>query len=135
MIPYIFICHVFFFVCLHLHLFSQNIFSNNFLIHCRYVYRFSCSELCTAIMIFVYVEYSCLCSFQLKLSADIEEISGPKRNSCQSFSICQWNANSMIAHNVMKTLLLQEYLSVCRFDVICISVSKSGDRKMQFPKI
>ena len=36
-------------------------------------------------------------------------------------SVCQWNLNSIYAHNYMKISLLRAYLSTHKFDVICIS--------------
>ena len=59
----------------------------------------------------------------MKLSSDVEENSGPKPSSCQSFPICHWNLNSISAHNYMKLSLLRVYLSTHKFDVICISES------------
>ena len=55
----------------------------------------------------------------LKLSGDIEENLGPKPSSSQSF--CQWNLNSISAHNYIKLSVLRAYVSTHKFDVICIS--------------
>ena len=57
----------------------------------------------------------------IRLSGDIEENPGPKRNSNQSFSICHWNLNSITAHNYLKVSLLRAYISLHNFDVVCIS--------------
>ena len=57
----------------------------------------------------------------MKLSGDVEENSGPKPSSSQSFPICHWNLNSISAHNYMKLSILMAYLSTHKFDVICIS--------------
>ena len=48
------------------------------------------------------------------MSGGIEVYPGPERNSCrsQSFSICHWNLNSLIAHSFAKVSLLTAYLSV-----------------------
>ena len=40
-----------------------------------------------------------------KLSGDIEEIPGPKLISSQKLSICHWNLNSVVAHNIIKVSL------------------------------
>ena len=40
-----------------------------------------------------------LISIFLNWSEDIEKNPGPKTKSCQSFSICHWNLNSISAHN------------------------------------
>ena len=57
------------------------------------------------------------------MSGGIEVYPGPERNSCQSqsFSICHWNLNSLIAHNFAKVSLLTAYLSVNKFDIVCLS--------------
>ena len=46
---------------------------------------------------------------------------GPKPDSSQSFSICHWNLNSMLAHNYSKISLLTTYISIHNFDIICLS--------------
>ena len=49
---------------------------------------------------------------------------GPKnRNSCYNFSICDWNLNSITAHNFAKTNLLQAYNTIHDFDMVCLSES------------
>ena len=57
------------------------------------------------------------------MGGDIEVYPGPKRNSCrrQSFSICHWNLNSLIAQSFAKVSLLTAYLSVNKFDIVCLS--------------
>ena len=67
------------------------------------------------------ISYIWLFSILIKLSGDVEENLGPKPNSCRSFSICQWNINSVSAHNFSEVFLLIAYISVHKFDVICIS--------------
>ena len=54
-------------------------------------------------------------------SGDIEKNPGPKTKSCQSFSICHWNLNSISAHNFSKLSLLQAYNAVHKYDIICLS--------------
>ena len=46
---------------------------------------------------------------------------GPKPISGQSFSICQWNLNSISAHNYTKISLLTAYVLVHNFGIICLS--------------
>ena len=46
---------------------------------------------------------------------------GPKPRSNQSFSICQWNLNSISGQSYIKILLIRAYISAYKFDVICIS--------------
>ena len=57
----------------------------------------------------------------LELSGDIEFNPGPKPDSSRSFSICNWNLNSMSAHNYSKISLLTAYISIHDFDIICLS--------------
>ena len=57
----------------------------------------------------------------LELSGDVEFNPGPKPDSSQSFSICHWNLNSMLAHNYSKISLLTAYISIHDFDIICLS--------------
>ena len=52
---------------------------------------------------------------------DIEKNPGQKPNSSQKFSICQWNLNSISAHNFLKLSLLQAYITVHNSDIICLS--------------
>ena len=56
-----------------------------------------------------------------KRSRDIEHNPGPKSNSCQSFSVCYWNLNSISAHNFIKMSLLKTYTATYKLNVICLS--------------
>ena len=55
------------------------------------------------------------------MSGDVEVNPGPNRNSClsQSFSICHWNLNSLIAHSFAKVSVLTVCVSVIKFDIVC----------------
>ena len=57
----------------------------------------------------------------IKLSGDIEENPGPKRNSSQKLSICHWNLNSIAAHNFIKVSLLVAYNYIYKCNIICLS--------------
>ena len=46
----------------------------------------------------------------LEFRGDTEFNPGPKSDSSQSFSVCQWNLNSMSAHNNSKISLLTTYM-------------------------
>ena len=56
-----------------------------------------------------------------KRSGDIEQNPGPKPSSCQRFSICHWNLNSISTHNFIKLSLLRPYIAIHKFDVVCLS--------------
>ena len=66
---------------------------------------------------------------------------GPKRNSCQSqsFLIYHWNLNSLIAHSFAKISLLTAFLSVNKFDIVCLSETflnseiLTDDENLQIP--
>ena len=57
----------------------------------------------------------------ITLSGDVELNPGPKRKATQTLSICHWNLNSICAHNFAKLSLLRAYVSVHKFDIICLS--------------
>ena len=53
---------------------------------------------------------------------DIEPNPGPrKRSTCCNFSICNWNLNSITAHNFEKVDLLEAYNTFKKIDIICLS--------------
>ena len=56
----------------------------------------------------------------ITLSGDVELNPGPKRNDAQTLSIYHWNLNSICAHNFAKLSLLRAYVSVHKFDIICL---------------
>ena len=73
----------------------------------------------------------------LLLSGDVELNLGPKRNSSDVFSICHRNLNSMSAHSYAKVFLLKAYISIHKFDIICItetylySITPSNDSHLE----
>ena len=62
-----------------------------------------------------------LSKLHINLSGDIEFNPGPKSNSCENFSVCHWNLNSISAHNISKVSLLNAYTALHSFDMICLS--------------
>ena len=44
----------------------------------------------------------------------------PKPKPCKIFRICDWIENIVLAHNFRKVSLLRAYISMHKFDVICI---------------
>ena len=76
----------------------------------------------------LYIRYIWLYSI-LVLSGDVEENLDPKPKSCRSFSIeaskskllRQWDVNNVSVYNFSKVFLLSTYISIHKFDVICIS--------------
>ena len=50
-------------------------------------------------MLATYIRHVCVCSVLITLSGDIEKNPGPMPSSCDKFSICRWNLNSISAHN------------------------------------
>ena len=59
--------------------------------------------------------------FLILLSGDVEINQVPRRNTDETFSICHWNLNSLLAYNYNKLFLLKAYIAVHKFDVICLS--------------
>ena len=59
--------------------------------------------------------------FLILLSGDVEINPRQRRNTDETFSICHWNLNSLLAHNYNKLFLLRAYVAVHKFDVICLS--------------
>ena len=57
----------------------------------------------------------------LMLCEDIESNPDPRPNSDQSFSICHWNLNSIVAHNFSKISLLKAYKAIHTYGIICLS--------------
>ena len=57
----------------------------------------------------------------ITLSGDVEINPEPKRKTAQTLSICHWNLSSICAHNFAKLSLLRAYVSVHKFDIICLS--------------
>ena len=72
-------------------------------------------------VIFIYLlSVERLCKiFLILLSGDVEI--NPRRNADETFSVCHWNLNSLLAYNYNKLFLLRAYIAVRKFDVICLS--------------
>ena len=67
-----------------------------------------------------YVHHRWLYSIAIKSSGNIEEYPRPKPISCDSLCICHWNLNSIPAHNLAKLSSLPGYISINKFDIICL---------------
>ena len=62
-----------------------------------------------------------LCKLHIGLTWDPELNPDHKSNSCEHFSVCHWNLNSISTHNFSKVSLLDAYTSLHSFDIICLS--------------
>ena len=62
-------------------------------------------------------------SIHIWLYTRVIDLSGdrPRHSSSQTFSICHWNLNSITAHSYVKISLLKAYLSIHKFDIVCLS--------------
>ena len=60
-------------------------------------------------------------SILITRSGDVETNPGPKRNSTETFSFCHWNLNIISSHNYVKISLLKAYITVHKFDIVCLS--------------
>ena len=59
--------------------------------------------------------------YVLHFHGNIELNSGPIKLKQNTFSICDWNLNSINAHNFWKLLQLRAYISTYKHDFICLS--------------
>ena len=55
------------------------------------------------------------------LSGDVETNPGLQYKLCQEFSIWRWNLNSIATHSFIKVSLLKTYITIYKYDVICLS--------------
>ena len=55
------------------------------------------------------------------LCEDIEENQGPKTKPNDNRSVCHWNVNSIPSHNFQKVAVLNSFVAMHKFDIICIS--------------
>ena len=62
--------------------------------------------------LFTYIDLLMLCG-------DVESNPGLRLNSSQSFSVCHWNLNSIVALNFSKIPFLKAYKAVHRHHIIC----------------
>ena len=83
--------------------------------------------------IYFYLYYIWLFIHLRDLSNDIEKNPGPKSYQARKLSICHWNLNSILAHNFIKVFLLRAYVSIHKFDIICLSeIYLSSDMTIYF---
>ena len=114
---------VFFIAVIHFSIFViyiVSLFPKFFHANCKHIFLFLRLALYICVTV-LYLRCIWLYSILLKLSGDVEENPDPKPKPCQNFSICRWNVNSVSAHNFSKVSLLRAYISIHKFDVICIS--------------
>ena len=57
----------------------------------------------------------------ISLSGDFQLNPEHKDKSSSAFSIFHWNLNSITAHNYAEVLLLEAYIAVHKFDIVCMS--------------
>ena len=62
-----------------------------------------------------------LCSCLIIISGDVEVNPGPKNSVNECFSVCHWNLNSISTYDYSKLFLWKAYISVHKFDIICLS--------------
>ena len=57
----------------------------------------------------------------------------------QYFSTCHWNLNSISAHDCSKLFLVRDFITLFKFDIICLSeiyldsTAPTADEKLQIP--
>ena len=57
----------------------------------------------------------------IDLRGNIEKNPGHRSSSSQNVSICYWNLSSITAHSYVKISPLKAYLSIHKFDLVCLS--------------
>ena len=57
----------------------------------------------------------------ISFTGDVKVNPGPRTKASNTFSVRHWNLNSISAHNYSKVSLLKAYLTVHKFDIICLS--------------
>ena len=55
------------------------------------------------------------------LCGDIKEYPGLKIKPNDNLSVCKWNVNGILSHNFQKMAVLESFVAMHRFDIICIS--------------
>ena len=55
------------------------------------------------------------------LCGDIEENPGPKTKPDGNLSVCHWNVNSIPSHNFQKIAVLESFVAMHKFYIICVS--------------
>ena len=68
-----------------------------------------------------YIGHIWIFSILITLSGNVEKNSGLKPSSCDKFSKCHWNLNSISAPNLIKLSLLLAHVSTHNFDILCLS--------------
>ena len=68
----------------------------------------------------MFIQFIWVHALRIRQGGDIEMNPGPRPNPCHIFSICHWNLNSQTAHNYLKVSLLPTYVTIKRFDVVCL---------------
>ena len=64
------------------------------------------------IMVFINLILLCL---------NIEEAPRPTTKPNDNLSVCHWNVNSIPSHNFQKIAMLESFVAMHKFDIICIS--------------
>ena len=61
---------------------------------------------------------------------DIKENPGPKTKPNDNLSVCHWNVNSIPSHNFQKITVLESFVAMHKFDIICIFVTFLNNTKI-----
>ena len=77
----------------------------------------------SAILLIQFIYFHSLLVF---LSGDAEVKPGPNCKPNEVFSICHWNRNSISAHGLAQLHLLKVFVTVHKFNIICISETYIG---------
>ena len=92
-----------------------------------------------SVAVILLIHHIWLHGLMIKISGDIELNPRTKQKQDQSLSICQWNLNSIPAHNFQILALLQGYISSSKVDILCLSEAflnsdiSCDDNSLQLP--
>ena len=67
------------------------------------------------------IPFVLLFSLLVSLNGDVEVNPRPNFKPNKAVSICRWNLNSVSGHNLAKLHLLKAYVTVHKFEIICLS--------------
>ena len=76
----------------------------------------------------------------INMSRGDDEINPVPLSNCKEyFSTCHWNLNSISAHDCSKLFLVKDFITLFKFDIICLSeiyldsTAPTADEKLQIP--
>ena len=101
------------FLCICVYLLS--IFQKGFFVTLKSVKQ--CFAVCTYVLFYLFFD-TIFSKILLVNSGDIGANPGPRKSSIK---FCHWNLNGLAAHDFIKVLLIETFISTHNFDILCLS--------------